>query len=381
MAAKTYQLESVGRACQVLRAFREEGESLKLSDVVERTGIEKTSAFRLLRTLEEHGLLRKTGEARYVSNVRIGDERRFRIGYAAQEHDTPFSDAVTASIQRAAARENVDLVVLDNRYSASVALRNARKLIQERVDLAIEFQTHEKVAPVLSSLFHEAGIPLIAVGTPHPGASFYGANNYSAGLMAGRAIGQWVRKNWDGGVEELLLLEIELKGALPKLRLTGAEEGLREVVELPQARVCHMDTRGGFARTLNLVRSHLQRTAPRRTAIAGVTDLCVLAALRAFEEAGRAETCIAVGMGTIGEARMELMKPRSRLMGSVSFFPEKYGDDIIRLALDILHKRPAPPAVYARHRLLTRENLRRYYPADELAPNLTDGVAWKQRLA
>ncbi len=380
-SSDSYRLESVGRACRVLRAFREEGESLKLSEVVERTGIEKTVAFRLLRTLEENHLLRKAGEARYVSNVRIRDERRFRIGYAAQEHDTPFSDAVTASIQRAAARENLDLLVLDNRYSASVALKNARKLIAERVDLAIEFQTHEKVAPVLSSLFHEAGIPLIAVGTPHPGASFYGANNYSAGLAAGRAIGQWVARNWDGEADQLLLLEIELKGALPKLRLTGAEEGVRERVRMPAERVLHVDTRGDFARTLNLVRNHLQRTPARRTVIVGVTDLCVLAAIRAFEEAGRAEQCVAVGMGTIGQARAELLKTRSRLMGSVSFFPEKYGDDIIALALDILHKRPAPPAVYARHRLLTRENLRRYYPADEQAPGLSGEVAWKQRLA
>lgn len=381
-SSDSYRLDSVGRACRVLRAFREEGEALKLSEIVARTGLEKTVAFRLLHTLEEHGLLRKAGESRYVSNVVIRDERRFRIGYAAQEHHTPFSDAVTGSIQRAAARENIDLLVLDNRYSAAAALKNAKRLITERVDLAIEFQTHERVAPVISSLFHEAGIPLIAVGTPHPGASFYGANNYSAGLMAGRAVGQWVKRNWDGALDELLLLEIELKGALPKLRLNGAEEGLRETVgRLPQERVQRVDTRGGFARTLDLVRAHLRRTPPRRTVIAGVTDLCVLAAIRAFEEAGRAELCIAVGMGTIGEARSELMKSRSRLMGSVSFFPEKYGDDIVRLALDILHRRPAPPAVYAQHRLLTRENLRRFYPAEELPPNLTSDVSWKQRLA
>lgn len=376
-AKDTYRLDSVSRACRLLRAFRDDSEALRLADIVQRTGLEKTVAFRLLHTLEENGLLRKAGESRYVSNVKIRDQLRYRIGYAAQEHDTPFSDAVTASIRRAAARESVDLLVLDNRYSASTALKNARKLIAERVDLAIEFQTHEKVAPVISSLFHEAGIPLIAIGTPHPGASFYGANNYSAGLAAGRAVGHWVRRNWAGEVDELLLLEIELKGALPKLRLDGAEAGLRELVSsLPPDRVFHVDTRGAFARTLDLVRQHLRRTPPRRTVVAGITDLCVLAAIRGFEEAGRAESCIAVGMGTIGEARAELLKPRSRLVASVSFFPEKYGDDILRLALDILHKRPAPPAVYAQHRVLTRENLRRYYPADDFAPGIAAGVSW-----
>ncbi|MDX1978859.1 MAG: helix-turn-helix domain-containing protein [Bryobacteraceae bacterium] len=373
-------LESVGRACQVLKLFRDENEALGLAEVAQRSGLEKTIAFRILRTLEQHGLLRRTAEARYVSNVRIGSARRFRIGYAAQEHNTPFSDAVTASLRRAAAREGVELVVTDNRYSANVALKNARKLIGEKIDLAIEFQTHERVAPVISSLFEEAGIPLIAIGTPHPGASFYGANNYRAGLTAGRALGKWVRRQWDGEVGELLLLEIELKGALPKLRLTGAEAALREAAPpLPADRVFHLDTRGSYTRTMELVRDHLRRRPARSTVIAGITDLCVLAALRAFEEAGQLESCAAIGMGTIGEARSELMKPDTRLIGSISFFPEKYGDDVMRLALDILHKRPTPPAVYAQHRLITRDNLRRHYPA-EGQPELR-GFEGTQRLA
>lgn len=372
MPADPYRLDSVTRACQVLKAFGDDGETLRLSDVVERTGLEKTIAFRLLRTLETQGLLRKSG-AGYVSNVRLQTQKRFRIGYAAQEHGTEFSDAVTASLQRAAAHENIDLLVLDNRYSAAAALKNARRLITERVDLAIEFQTHQKVAPVISSLFHEAGIPLIAVGTPHPGASFYGANNYRAGLTAGRALGQWVRQHWNGEAQDFLLLEIGLKGELPRLRLAGAEEGVREIVPLHADHVYHLDTRGDFGRTLDVVRNHLRRTPVRQTLIAGITDICVLAALRAFEEAGRSESCVAIGMGTISEARAELMKPRTRLIGSMSFFPEQYGEDVIRLALDILHKRPAPPAVYARHRLITRENLRRFYPADDFVPGASEG--------
>jgi ribose transport system substrate-binding protein len=371
-------LESVGRACEVLKLFRPGEEELSLADVAQRSGLEKTIAYRILRTLEQHGLLRRTAGARYASNVRIETPHRFRIGYAAQEHHTPFSDAVTESLQKAAARENLELIVLDNRYSAASALKNARKLISEKVDLAIEFQTHERVAPVISSLFEEAGIPLIAIGTPHPGASFYGANNYRAGLTAGRALSQWVGKHWAGALDELLLLEIELKGALPKLRLTGAEVAVREALpELRADRILHLDTRGSFARTFDLVKDHLRRTPERKTAIAGITDLCVLAALRAFQECGRAGSAVAIGMGTISEARAELLKRGSRLIGSISFFPENYGDDVIRLALDILHKRPAPPAVYAHHRLLTRENLRRYYPAGETAP-LRTGT---QRLA
>jgi ribose transport system substrate-binding protein len=41
--------------------------------------------------------------------------------------------------------------VIDNRYQAKVALRNAEHLIKEKVDLVIEFQTDESVAPAIAS--------------------------------------------------------------------------------------------------------------------------------------------------------------------------------------------------------------------------------------
>ena len=37
--------------------------------------------------------------------------------------------------------------------------------------------------------FQRAGIPVIAVDIPLPGATFFGADNYRAGRMAGEALG------------------------------------------------------------------------------------------------------------------------------------------------------------------------------------------------
>ena len=76
-------------------------------------------------------------------------------------------------------------------YSAKVALRNAEQLIRERVTVVLEFQTYENVAPIIAARFVEAGIPLIAIEIPHPGAIYFGANNYKAGLIGGRALGRW----------------------------------------------------------------------------------------------------------------------------------------------------------------------------------------------
>jgi ribose transport system substrate-binding protein len=50
----------------------------------------------------------------------------------------------------------------------------------------------------------------------------------------------------------------------------------------------------------------------------------------------------------------------------VAYFPEMYGDGLIHLALDILNRRVAPPAVFTKHQLLTAQNVDRVYPDDAM---------------
>jgi ribose transport system substrate-binding protein len=61
-----------------------------------------------------------------------------------------------------------------------------------------------------------------------------------------------------------------------------------------------------------------------------------------------------------------LRTAQTRLIGSVAYFPEKYGDGLLRLALDILARRVVPPAVFTNHQLLTPENVDHFYPNDSL---------------
>jgi ribose transport system substrate-binding protein len=56
-------------------------------------------------------------------------------------------------------------------------------LVHERIDPAIEFQTDEEVAPIVAAKYPEANIPMIAIDIPHPGATYYGANDYESGLI------------------------------------------------------------------------------------------------------------------------------------------------------------------------------------------------------
>ena len=356
--------QTVLRACEVLKSFRALGEELSLTQVIERTRLPKTTVFRLLRTLIHGGLLERANTGAYRNRFGPVTERPFRIGFAAQG-DSEFSRAVMQSMVTAAAREHVHLITVNNRYSAREALRNADVLIKEGVDLVLEFQTYERVAPVIASKFLEANTPVIAIEIPHPGATYFGANNYKAGLIGGKALGRWAREHWDGKVEQLVLLELPIAGSLLELRLTGLVDGLRaELPGMMQVPVAHLNGRGDFEDVLEVVRQYLRRAPARRTLIGTVNDVCALAALRAFEEAGASNRCAVVGQNAISETRNELRRPNTRLVGTVAYFPERYGDEIIPLALSILRKIPVPSTVFVKHQLITPRNVDLIYPLD-----------------
>lgn len=362
-----YLVKSLLHASAVLASFRTPGETLRLRDIVERTGFNKGMCFRLLYTLHHCGLLEKVGENLYRLVWEPRGRRRYRIGYAAQGQDTSFPREVLNGLLQAAEREQVELIVVDNRYQPKVALRNADHLVRERVDLVIEFQTDEAVAPAIAAKYMEAGIPMIAIDIPHPGATYFGANNYEAGLIAGRYLGRWAKKNWYGEVDEILLIELARAGSLPRARIRGVLAGIKEVLrEADNCPVVSLDGDGQFKTTLERVRRHLRTSAARHVLVGAANDPSALGAVRAFEEAGRASGVAVVGQNAEPEARAELRRPRSPLIGSVAYFPEKYGDGLIRLALDILSRKPVPPAVFMKHQLITPENVDHFYPNDPL---------------
>ena len=362
-----YLVKSIVHSSQLLTAFRSSGEALPLKEIAARSGLPKTMAFRLLYTLERCGMVDKVGENLYQSCVRPLKQKLYRLGYAAQG-EFPFSNEVSASLQRAAAAEGIELISLDNRYSPKTAQRNADLLVRENVDLAIEFQTDDHIAAVVAAKYRDANIPMIAIDIPHPGATFYGANNYEAGLIGGRCLGRWVKEHWHSEVDEIILLELPRAGSLPRMRLTGMLVAINTI--LPQAgkcRVTYLDGDGDLGPSFEAVRRHLRSSRSRRILVGAINDGSALGALRAFEEAGRSENCAVVGQNASAEGRAELRQPNTRLIGSVAYFPEKYGDDLIRVSLDILNQRQVPPAVFVEHKLVTPSTVDHYYPNDALA--------------
>jgi ribose transport system substrate-binding protein len=293
--------------------------------------------------------------------------KRYRIGYASQSSIVPFTSVVTDSMVEAAYAANVDLLVLNNCYSPTAALRNADRFVTEGVDLVIESQIATKVAAQLTNKFSNADVPFIAIDIPHPGATYFGADNYKAGRIAGQCLGQWASKNWDGAVDQIVFSEYDASGHALDTRLTGMYDGILKV--LPECRhvpVFHYGTKAHFENTLDTFRRHIRLHAARRILVGAVNDPSALGALQAFREFGSEDNCAVAGQGACLEAREEMRRRETRLICSVAYFPETYGTRVIRLALDILNGRRVPQAVFTDHELVTPSNVDEIYPKDML---------------
>jgi ribose transport system substrate-binding protein len=362
-----YYLQLVGKTLDVLDVLRKSKADLRLTDIAERSQLDKATALRILYTLQRHGWVTRNSRTKKF-RLPLG-YRNYRIGYAQLCSNELVSQTITKSLSEAAGKYFAELLVLDNSYDLDRAVENARAIIDQKVDFAIEYQIHYRIAPLIAEMFAKAGIPTLAVDIPQPGAIYFGANNYIAGKMAGEALAKSAHKRWRGRVDRILLLESVSAGPIPHARMTGTLRGLRKTLaSLDQPRVVRRDAKdiedGGYEATKKFLKGLSGRD---RLLIAAVADSCALGALRAVRELGHERYTSIVGQGFSPDPRVsqELRMPGSPFVATVAYFHRQYGEKIVPVVLRWLNHERVPPAIYMDHALITSENLDSFcQPAD-----------------
>ncbi len=299
-------------------------------------------------------------------SARAQEPQRWRIGFANLNEKQEFAVSVRQSIERAATASGcVDLLIADNAADPDKAVRNARDMLHpnQKVDLLIEYQQDERANYVIMDLFRSARVPVIGVDIPLPGATFFGADNYRAGRIAGDAAVRWINKIWHGELNKVVCLEQPESGQLVAMRIEGQVDSIRNAFGLGKGDLVRCATRGDVEGS-QLAAIHALRNIPwgKKVLIVGINADAVMGALAAIESLQRQEHTVAVGQSASLRVRREMARCNPSLIGAVDFAPHRYGEHVIKLALDLLHGQPAPPAVYTEHVLLTCDNVGTLYP-------------------
>jgi ribose transport system substrate-binding protein len=347
-----YWVPIVAKTLDLLDCFGSVNETLTLEEVVKRTGIPHTSAFRILHTLVIRDYLSQSGRHYRLSRLR----KKLKFGFANLSKHICLAVEIQASLEKAATAAGVNLVVWDNDRNAEAAIRNAEQMVAEKVDLAIEFQLFEQVAPVISDIFSRAEIPLISLVNPHHGTVYFGVNNYRAGLSAGLALAEHAITNWQSKVDALLLLESPLAGRTAHSRIVGVLRGLEErLIKLPESAIHHLDGGGDKAISKAAVAAFLKSArSPKRILIVGINDESAIGAVEAVNAAKGSREIAVVGHGGSREIMEMIANPNSPCIGVVSFHADRYGTDLFNFALPIVQGRSAPTGHYVPHQFIGR---------------------------
>lgn len=350
-AKRLYLIPVLTKALDILELLQSETEPMVLEAIHKRTKVSKTTVYRILKTLVHRGYVGQTADRQYRL---ISRPKKLRFGFGSQSSEMPFSEAVTASLREAAAAVGVDLLVLDNRYSAEAAIHNAERFVRERVDLVIEFQIDEHAAPIIADTIAAAKIPLIAVDIPHPHATYFGVDNYRAGVAAGELLADFAVERWGGKVDWMIGLDIEEAGQMVQSRITGAIQAVRSrLPELPVELFVRMDGRGMRETSCKLILEFLRRhPKEKHILIAAANDTSAIGAIAAVKELGRTKHVAVVGQDFLEEMKKEMEEPGSPAIGSVSHEVATYGERLVELGLALLRGETVPPYNYVAHRAI-----------------------------
>jgi len=303
--------------------------------------------------------------------------RRYRIALANLD-ETPgatleglgFTGAdVRRSFEMAARTRPVDMLYFDNAGDPARAIANAEAAIRAKVDLLIEYNADAEANAEIAGRLADAGLPAIALVDPLPGAPLYGPDNRAAGQIAGRALTAFARETWPGGqVLGVLIGDLADPGPAIGDRVQGITEGINET--LPSLKLARLDTGGQSVRADALLTKFLLTQPGQRLLIATLDDLAAVYAARAIEMNRRQGDCVIVSQGLDpnihgGVSEKKELDPNNRssvVLGSVAYYMDRYGYDVLPLALRLLAGEAMPARTLTHHILVTAADVFREYP-------------------
>ena len=305
-----------------------------------------------------------------------GAQRRYVVAFAnlteepgATVEGTGFTGReIRESFVLAARAYPVEMVFYDNQRDDARAIENAQAAIARKVDLYVQYHRGPANIAVAEKL-KAAGIPILAVNYAVPGAPLYTADNEAAGRVAGEALAEFALRSWRGQPTMAVVVG-NLSATADRVpeRARGVAEALAR--RLPAVRVTTIDTRDNPAQVGTLLGKFLAAHPTGKLLLAATDDTTALAAKTAVESAGRVHDTAIVSHGvdrTIhgGMNDRKEIDPSNRgsiVIGSVAFYLDRYGYEVLPLAMRMLRGESVPTRVATRHVLVTASNVFLEYP-------------------
>jgi ribose transport system substrate-binding protein len=168
----------------------------------------------------------------------------------------------------------------------------------------------------------------------------------------------------------LVIGELPQSGAIPAMRTGGQVAGfLASVDGFPTDHVIKIDSKNTLQESFTQMNNVIGRIPPGAPIlVTAINDQSATGMLRAVKQAGREGDLLVVGMGA-DETQTLVDEPT--FLASVGYFPERYGNYIVPLALMQLAGQKTPDTVLVSHVMVTKANVCNFYPDQKCASGAT----------
>ncbi len=293
---------------------------------------------------------------------------KLRIGYISGGDSDPFILLVTEGIRAEATKAGVELSECDSAFEAEKALACARTLSAQQLQSMINWQFFPDSSEAVCEAY--GGLPTVAIDTPEKPCqkTFVGANNREAGLVTGKGMGDFAKAKFDCQYDAYISLDFPTIAEINAARAGGTVEAFEEVCgKIPPEKYFSVDTfAGGPDQPENSRRqvTDILTTLPDATTILIVSpsgDIMGTAALAAAEVAGRKGQVWIATHGADPSVR-EALRSEPQWIGSSAYFPERYGELVMPVAIALARGETVPEEVLVEHLFINAENIDEFYP-------------------
>ncbi|NLF28937.1 MAG: sugar ABC transporter substrate-binding protein [Clostridiales bacterium] len=276
---------------------------------------------------------------------------------------------IKENMEAAAKERGWELVYMNNKLDGQTAVANADAMLLRDIDYFIEFNVDISVAPTIMEKMDEAGIPVIAVDIEHPGAVYFGANNFGVGPIVGKYLGEIVKARWEAA-DALLIIEDSISGETVLARTDNVVDGFKEIFpDFADENIYYID--GGQDPTeAQEITSNFLSAHPdlEKIAIAPAHSTYRIGAQAAIETAGRELNCLMVSQGEYDYFEYLDANPEAPewevYTATLVYDFKNYGNYCMSIIDKMEAGEEVPDYNYPTHYIIDRSNVDEFFPEE-----------------
>ncbi len=262
----------------------------------------------------------------------------YKVGFANLDEQSEYAVLVRESLEREVAKhDDIELICRDNALNDDRAQQNAHEFAEMGVDAVVMYHINENIGNLLRSILMP--IPTICIDIPIPFTPYVGIDNDEMGTLASEALQLWIEDNWGGTLHKVLGL-IDSRVRFAQSRVTKVVDTMKETFGAKNTvSSLYLDMRYDRDENHRIVHDVLTDWREEdHIAIINYNDSSALAALEAVENLGLGDSTVFVIQGLTVDMINTLVPGPIPVLGTRSF-PEKYGETLLPVILDVLHQR------------------------------------------